>query len=113
MREFLGLKVSFWWHLTRIATGSYLIGKLVGLMTDNGWIQFALVMPLIWELTMVSGWLYVRANVKAHNASPDCMCGGEPIPPWNWRLLVSPGLYYDWMEATQPRYLLPPKTSHE
>lgn len=69
--------------------------------------------PMIWMSLMVFGWLLDRAEVEAHNDSATKEWELRPELPWNWRVLVSPGLYRDWVEASQPRYLLPPKTSHE
>lgn len=105
MREFLGLRVSFWWHLGRISVGLYLITKLASVVTDNGWIQSALVLPLVWMLTMVSNWRLSRADAKAHNLEAP-WCDRVECYPWNWRVLVSPGHYFEWLRYIRAREAL-------
>lgn len=80
---------AYWWHCGRIVVGGLAIGMLGRLVPGNDWVVTAVCVPLVWMLTMVSSWLLYRANIKG---------GNEPgsLPRWNWRILVSPSLYYGW-----------------
>ena len=43
---------------------------------------------LLWVAAILLGWLLNRRTTRREGSAPD---------PFNWRLLVNPGLYYEWV----------------
>ena len=56
---------------------------------------------LTWTAAILAGWLLNRRATRAEGAGPE---------PFNWRLLVNPGLYYEWVRRHGRRSGPPPDT---